>query len=60
MPQEKKKFKVEGKHFTFFGGIALCLFSVILILNVGYVARFFAIPFTYLFGLGSYVIYIGL
>lgn len=60
MSNNKPIKKIELKHFTFFGGIALCLFSVILILNVGYVARFFAIPFTYLFGLGSYVIYIGL
>ena len=58
MQKEKKKFQIEKKHFSFFGGIAYCLFSVVLILNIGYVARFFAFPFIYLFGLGSYAIYI--
>ena len=60
MSEKKPIKKIEKKHFTFFGGISLCLFSVILILNVGYVARFFALPFVYLFGLGSYVIYIAI
>ena len=58
MAQEKKKFKVETKHFTFFGGITLCLIAVVLILNVGYPARAIALPFIYLFGLGSYVFYL--
>ena len=50
--------KIEKRYFTFFGGIAFCLFAVALILNVGYPARAFAFPFTFLFGLGSYAIYI--
>ena len=58
MPKEKKKFKVEKKHFTFFGGIALCLLAVVLILNVGYPARAIAFPFVYFFGMGSYVFYL--
>ena len=58
MPEKKKKFQVNKRHFTFFGGIALCLLSVVLILNVGYPARALAFTFAYLFGLGSYVIYI--
>ena len=58
MPKEKKKFKLEKKHFTFFGGITLCLLSVALILNVGYPARAVAFPFVYLFGIGSYVFYL--
>lgn len=58
MGAEKKKFKATKRTFTFFGGIAFCLFSVVLILNVGYFARFFALPFTYLLGMCSYVIYI--
>ena len=60
MSNNKPIKKIKNSNFTFFGGIALCLFSVILILNVGYVARFFALPFTYLFGLGAYVFYIAI
>ena len=57
--QEKKKEPVVSKrNISFFGGIAICLFSVILILNVGYFARAIAFPFIYLFGLGSYLVYI--
>ena len=58
MPDKKKKFKIEKRHFTFFGGIALCLLAVVLILNIGYPARAIAFPFAYLFGLGSYVFYL--
>ena len=58
MAETKKKFKLEKKHFTFFGGITLCLLAVVLILNVGYPARAIAFPFIYLFGLGSYVFYL--
>ena len=60
MPETKKKFKVEKRHFTFFGGIAMCLLSVVLILNIGYPARARAFPLAYLFGLGSYVFYLAL
>ena len=55
---KNKPFKVEKRHFTFLGGICLCLFSVVLILNVGYPARAIALPFVYLFGLTSYLFYI--
>ncbi len=58
MPNNKPVKKISRRYFTFFGGIAFCLFSVILILNGKYVARALAFPFAYLFGLGSYVIYI--
>lgn len=56
---EKKTTKyIQKKNFTFFGGIAICIFSVILILNGKYFARAIAFPFAYLFGLGSYLLYI--
>ncbi len=58
MSEKKKKFQLNKRQFTFFGGIAYCLFAVVLILNVGYPARFFAFPFAYLFGLASYLVYI--
>ena len=58
MATNKKPFIVQKRHFTFVGGIALCLFSVVLILNVGYFARALALPFTYSFGLMSYFFYI--
>ena len=50
--------KIDKRYFTFFGGIAFCLFAVALILNVGGPAKVFAFPFTFMFGLASYVIYI--
>ncbi len=58
MPESKQPRKIGKRYFTFFGGIAFCLFAVILILNGQYVARALAFPFAYLFGLGSYAIYI--
>ena len=58
MQNSKPVKKIGKRYFTFFGGIAFCLFAVILILNGKYVARTLAFPFAYLFGLGSYVIYI--
>ena len=58
MPEKKPVRKIGKRYFTFFGGIAFCLFSVILILNGMYVARAIAFPFAFMFGLGSYVIYI--
>ena len=50
--------KIDKRYFTFFGGLAFCLFAVALILNVGGPAKVFAFPFTFMFGLASYVIYI--
>ncbi len=58
MAESKKSKKIGKRYFTFFGGIAFCLFAVILILNGKYVARALAFPFAYMFGLGSYAIYI--
>ena len=58
MSNSKPVKKIEKRHFTFLGGIALCLLAVVLILNVGYPARALALPFVYLFGLTSYVFYI--
>lgn len=58
MPESKQPRKIGKRYFTFFGGIAFCLFAVILILNGKYVARALAFPFAYMFGLGSYAIYI--
>ena len=58
MPEKKPVRKIGKRYFTFFGGIAFCLFAVVLILNGQYVARAIAFPFAYLFGLGSYAIYI--
>ena len=58
MPEKKPVRKIGKRYFTFFGGIAFCLFAVILILNGKYVARTIAFPFAFMFGLGSYAIYI--
>lgn len=46
------------KSLYFFGGIFVCLFSVCLIMNVWYVARVFTFIPAYLFGMGSYAIYL--
>ena len=56
---EKKKVKqINPRTFSFFAGVAICLLSVILIMNVGYPARAFAfVPF-YLLGIGSYAFYL--
>ena len=58
MADTKNSKKISKRSFTFFGGIAFCLFSVVLILNVGYIARAIAFPFVFAFGLGSYAFYI--
>ena len=58
MPDNKPVKKINKRSFTFFGGIAFCLFAVTLILNVGYIARAVAFPFVFSFGIGSYAIYI--
>ena len=55
--KEKKPFVATKNHFYVFFGLFLCLFSVILILNTGVVARVLSTPFTYLFGSLSYVLY---
>ena len=55
---EKKPFVANRNHFCVFVGLFLCLFSVILCLNTGVVARVLATPFTFLFGSLSYFLYI--
>ena len=54
----KKPFIANKNHFYIFGGIFLCLVTLILCLNTGIVARYASTPFTYVFGTLSYVVYI--
>lgn len=57
---EKKKKILDLKYLYFFGGIALCLVSIILIINVGYIARALAfVPF-FAFGITSCALYFAL
>ena len=56
--KEKKPFVANKNHFFIFFGLFLCLFSVILCLNVGPVARVLSTPFTYAFGSLSYLLYL--
>ena len=58
--KEKKPFVANKNHFYIFFGLALVLFSIIMCLNVGYVARYVSTPFIYLFGSASYLVYIAL
>ena len=58
--KEKKLFVANKNHFCIFFGLFLCLFSLILCLNVGPVARFLSTPFTFAFGALSYFIYLGI
>ena len=44
------------KQFSFFGGITLILFSLVMILNIWVVARAVTFPFVYLFGISNYAI----
>lgn len=55
--QKKNIEKPYSSQLMFFGGIGLCLFSIILVMNVGAIARVFTFPFTYAFGICSYFIY---
>ena len=55
--KEKKPFVATKNHFYVFTGLFLCLFSVVLILNTGVVARVLSTPFTYAFGSLSYFLY---
>ena len=56
--KEKKPFVATKNHFYVFLGLFLCLFSVVLILNTGVVARFLSTPLTYFFGSLSYFFYL--
>ena len=58
MSEKKAPKKINPRTVSFFIGVTICLFSVILIMNVGYFARFFALPFFYAFGLVSYAVYL--
>lgn len=49
---------INKKQFAFFKGVALALFSIILILNMWYVARAFTFIFVYLFGIASYALFV--
>lgn len=55
--KEKKTNILDIKYIYFFGGILICLLSIILIINVGYFARVLAfVPF-FLFGVSSCALY---
>ena len=56
--KEKKPFVANKNHFYVFGGLFFCLFSIILVLNTGPVARVLSTPFTFAFGSLSYVLYL--
>ena len=56
--KEKKPFVANKNHFYIFIGLFLCLFSDVLILNTGIVARVLSTPFTFVFGSLSYVLYL--
>ena len=58
--KEKKPFVANKNHFYIFFGLALVLFSIIMVLNIGYVARYVSTPFTYALGSASYLLYIAL
>lgn len=54
---EKKKFQINSKLENMIKGLTLCLISVILILNIGKVARTFAFVPLYLFGASYYILF---
>ena len=56
----KKPFVANKNHFFIFVGIFLCLFTLILCLNTGIVARVLSTPFTYALGSVSYLLYIAI
>ena len=56
--KDKKPFVANKNHFFIFSGIFLCLFTLILCLNTGIVARIVSTPFTYALGSVSYLFYI--
>ena len=58
--KEKKPFVANKNHFYVFGGLLFSLFSAILVLNTGIVARILSTPFTFVFGSLSYLIYLAL
>ena len=58
MSENKKKREVSNKTFALFLGIGLVLLNIILIINVGYVARVFNFVPLYLFGMMSWTLFI--
>ena len=54
---EKTHKPVSNKQFAFFGGMALCLLAVVCILNMWVVARAITLPFFFLLGLSSYLLF---
>ena len=58
--KEKKPFVANKNHFYVFGGLFFCLFSIILVLNTGPVARVLSTPFTFAFGSMSYFLYLAI
>ncbi len=58
MSEKKPVKQINKKTVAFFIGVAICLLSVILIMNVGAPARAIAFPFFYLFGVVSYIFYL--
>ena len=54
---EKKKFQINSKLENMIKGLTICLISIILILNVGKVARTFAFVPLYLFGASYYILF---
>ena len=58
--KEKKPFAANKNHFYVFIGLFLCLFSIILVLNTGVVARVLSTPFTFVFGSLSYFLYVAI
>ena len=58
--KEKKPFTANKNHFYVFIGLFLCLFSIILVLNTGVVARVLSTPFTFVFGSLSYFLYVAI
>lgn len=54
---EEKKSKISPKAYNFVKGLFICLFSIIVIINVGKVARTFAFLPLYLFGASYYFLF---
>ncbi|MCF0118044.1 MAG: hypothetical protein HUJ61_08415, partial [Bacilli bacterium] len=54
---EKKHHLASKKTIIFFEGLFLCIFSLVLIINVGIPAHALNFPFYYLFGLGTFLFF---
>lgn len=54
---DKNIKQISKKQFAFFKGVALALLSIILVLNMWYIARGITYPFVYAFGILSYLIF---